>query len=147
MPPENAGAVPGSQYPKSWFGGRGPYVKWAPAKIGDAASILEKALETLAGTGALNNVQSQGILTAAELGNWDAGQELARTTQAAHEHITAVFQDFIQQYAAAIQTLRKTAANYSGTEEDLTKHARRIAGQEQPSSAKTPTWHNVPSAD
>ncbi|WP_433184046.1 hypothetical protein [Actinoallomurus sp. CA-150999] len=148
MPALNDGPKqPGSQYPKVWVGGGGPDVKWEPSKIGDAASILEKALETLAGTSALNNVQTHGGLTAAELGDWDAGQALAGTTQNAHEHITAVFQDFIRQYVAAIQTLRKNAAHYSGTEQDLTKHARQIGGGQQPTSAENPTWHNVPSAD
>ncbi|MCO6006305.1 hypothetical protein NE236_15040 [Actinoallomurus purpureus] len=148
MPPLNDGGTQsGSQYPKVWIGGGAPDVKWAPSKIGHAASILEDALEALGGTGALGNVQAQGLVTAAELGNWDAGQALAGTTQAAHEHITAVFQDLIRQYAAAIQTLRKTAANYADTEAGLTKHERRIGGQAQPASAENPTWHNVPSAD
>ncbi|GAA0316780.1 hypothetical protein NE235_15300 [Actinoallomurus spadix] len=148
MPPLNEGGTQrGAQYPKLWVGGGAPDVKWEPSKIGHAAAILENALENFAATGAINKLQAHGRLTAAELGNWDAGQALAGTTQAAHEHITAVAHDLILQYAAVIQLLQKTAAGYSGTEQKLAEHARQIGGRRRPTSATDPTWHNVPSAD
>jgi hypothetical protein len=149
MPPLNDGGTqPGSQYPKVWVGGGAPDVKWAPTKIGHAASILEEALNALTGTGALGDLQTNGLVTAAELGNWDAGQALAGTTQAAHEHITSVFHAFMNEYAAAAQTLRKMAAHYTGTEQGLTSHARQIGAQErQQIPTDNPTWPNVPSAD
>ncbi|MFL6054206.1 MAG: hypothetical protein ACJ72W_14990 [Actinoallomurus sp.] len=148
MPPLNDGGTRGSQYPKVWVGGGAPDVKWAPTKINHAASILEEALNTLAGSGALSSLQANGLVSATDLGNWDAGQALAGTTQTAHEHITSVFQDFLREYAAAAQMLRKVADHYAGVEQGLTAHARQIGAQErQQTSTENPTWHNVPSAD
>jgi hypothetical protein len=148
MPPLNEGKQPGSQYPKTWVGGGAPEVKWDPTKIAHAASVLEEALETLGGTGTVSDLEANGLVTAAELGNWDAGHALAGTTQAAHEHITSVFQDFLREYAATAQMLRKVADRYAGTEQGLTAHARQIGAQErQPTATDNPTWHNVPSAD
>ncbi|MCO5966917.1 hypothetical protein [Actinoallomurus soli] len=149
MPPLNEGGTQrGVQSSPPWVGGGDPDVKWAPFKIDHAASILERALEHLSATGALDEVQTQGLLTAAELGNWDAGQTLAGTTEAAYKHISAVSRDFLTQYAAAIRLLRRTAAHYSGTEEGLAQHIRQIGGgREQPTRAQSPTWANTPSAD
>ncbi|GAB3983200.1 hypothetical protein GCM10029978_089170 [Actinoallomurus acanthiterrae] len=149
MPALNDGPKqPGSQYPKVWVGGGDPDVKWAPSKIGHAASILEEALEALGSTGAFNKLQTDGPVTGTDLGNWDAGQALAATGQAAHDHITSVFQEFVQEYRAAVHALRKTAAHYTGTEHVLTDHSRQIGAQERRTTSKdNPTWPNVPSAD
>ncbi|GAA4614115.1 hypothetical protein GCM10023195_61490 [Actinoallomurus liliacearum] len=149
MPPLNeGGAQPGSQYPKVWVGGGDPDIKWDPAKIARAASILEEALKTLAGTGALSGLETGGLVTAADLGDWDAGRALAGTTQAAHERITGVLSDFLGEYAGAAQMLRKMADHYATVERGLTSHARQIGVQDRPqTSTDNPTWHNVPSAD
>jgi hypothetical protein len=149
MPPLNEGKQPGSQYPRTWVGGGAPDVGWAPTKIAHAASILEEALEALGGTGAVSNLEANGLVTAAELGNWDAGQALADTTRTAHEHITSVFRNFLREYAAVAQLLRRAADHYAATEQALTAHTRQIGGAQETQQASTddPTWHNVPSAD
>ncbi|GAA4625818.1 hypothetical protein GCM10023196_031480 [Actinoallomurus vinaceus] len=147
MPPENKGAEPGSQWPKGWIGGGDPDVKWAPEKIGHAASILEEALAVLGGNDAVSKLQNDPV-TAADLGDWDAGRALAVTTQAAHDHITSVYQEWALEYAAAAKMLRKMAARYTDTEHALTSHARQVGAQErQATSNDNPTWPNVPSAD
>ncbi|MEV5751866.1 hypothetical protein AB0L00_28955 [Actinoallomurus sp. NPDC052308] len=149
MPPLNeGGAQPGSQYPKVWVGGGSPDIEWKPSKINHAASILEEALRTLASTGALDKLQTQGPVTAADLGDWDAGRALAGTAQKAYDNITYVAERFITEYTAAAQMLRKMAAHYTGTEQGLTNHARQIGAQgRQQIPTDNPTWPNVPSAD
>jgi hypothetical protein len=147
MPVTSGGTSRGSESPKTWPGGGAPDVKWAPEKLEHAAKLLQQGLESLAGSGALTDLQAKGLVTAAELGNWDAGQTLAGTAKNAHGHITQVFQDFVRELAAAVEVLRKTADNYGGTEEALTKRVRKLGDSESQQPSQAPTWHNVPSAD
>ncbi len=132
--------------PDWWPGATGNVRFPTDDSLSKAASALRGHLENL--DMVVSGLQNDGLVTAEDLGNWDAGQELAKTVKSAHEYISAVYQDFQQQLAAAIQALVNTGQNHSNAEHAATRAVRRLGGGEPsqtPSAA--PTRQNTPSMD
>lgn len=120
--------------PDWWPGATGNVRFPTDDSLSKAASALRGHLDAL--DKAMTELQSNGLVTAEDVGNWDAGQALAKTVKAAHEHISAVYQDFQQQLAEAVRVLIMTGQNHSDAEHAATRAVRRLGGGE---SAKTPS--------
>jgi hypothetical protein len=131
----------GLRLPSSWPGadGGGRDLEVDPDKLLQAAALLESAVPGL--TGSLDDLRARGSVTAQQAGNWDAGQTLAATTQRASAGISAVYDEFVNDYVAAIELLRTTAAHYRDAEDATTGQVREVS----PGSA--PTRSTAPPAD
>jgi hypothetical protein len=88
-----------------------------------AADNLERTLTSIQGPGSPDDLRARTALTSAHLGDWDAGQTLAITTDRVHNTVIGSYQEFLNDYQAAIAALRKVADNYDQAE-DLT--ARKV---------------------
>jgi uncharacterized protein YukE len=95
-----------------------------------AAKSLDGNVRTFTGPGSLSDLQSRGAVTAQHLGNWDAGQALARTTDQAYQQLTRAYSDFMSDYRDAISALLKTAERYAETEQENLNLIRALLGKQ-----------------
>ncbi|MCP2342065.1 hypothetical protein [Actinomadura rupiterrae] len=106
--------------------------QWDREKILRAASELESALEGGSGPGGVADLESRAHLTAAQIGDWDAGRNLAKTTDMARQGLTQAYVDFIDEYRAVIEALRRSAGNYGDAESDTLAATRGVDTGERP---------------
>jgi hypothetical protein len=90
------------------------------------ADNLERTLNSLQGPGSPDDLQARTALTPQHLGDWDAGRTLAITTDRVHQTVIGSYQEFLNDYQAAIAALRRVADNYDKAE-DLTAQKVRAA--------------------
>jgi hypothetical protein len=95
-----------------------------------AAKSMDRNLKTFAGAGSLSDVQSRGAVTTQHLGDWDAGQALARTTGQAYQQLTRAYSDLMSDYHDAISVLLKTAEQYDETEQENLDRIRALLGKQ-----------------
>jgi hypothetical protein len=120
----NRGPHESLKIPDWWPKAQG-YVKFpTDGSLPTAARALDGHLDALAA--AMRLLDSEGLVTAEDLGNWDAGQQLAGAMKVAHEHIGAVYREFQRQLAAASALLVRHHQNQSDAEEASAKASRRI---------------------
>jgi hypothetical protein len=130
---------------------------WWPEAAGDvrfptddslpaAAKALRGHLDAL--DMAMNDVHNDGMVTAADVGNWDAGQALAQTVKSAHEQIGAVYRDFQSQLFIAARLLVISGEGHEDAEHVSTRAARRLDdGGPFTAPGTHPTRQNTPSQD
>lgn len=133
------------QVPGWWPGATGKVRFPIDDSLATASKALSDHLASLETV--MSGLQSDSLVTAEDLGNWDAGQEFATTVHAAHAHINAVYRDFRQQFAAAAQLLVDTGQNHQDAEDAATKAVRRLGGETPMTPDPRPTRQNTPSMD
>jgi hypothetical protein len=132
--------------PEWWPTARGHVQFPADGTLSTASKALDGHLGSL--DEAMRTLAGQGLVTADDVGNWDAGRELAGTVKAAHEHILAVYREFQRQLAAASALLITQHRSQTDAEEASSKASRRIDdGGALPSPPAAPTQQTAPSMD
>lgn len=132
--------------PGWWPGARGDVRFPTDGSLPTASKALDGHLDTI--DEAMRILAGEGFVTAEDVGDWDAGQELTRTVKAAHEHILAVYRDFQRQLAATSLLLVKQHRSQTDAEEASAKASRRLDGADVPSPPPIlPTQQNTPSMD
>ena len=110
---------------------------WWPEASGDVQFPLDSSLPTAsknlrghldALSAAMSSLGGDGLVTAEDVGNWDAGQEFAGTVKNAHEHIGNVYREFQRQLEYATNLLNKSHQNHTAAEEASEK-ASRLGGE------------------
>ena len=97
-------------------------------------------------------LHSEGLVTADDVGNWDAGQTFAGTARSAHEHVLAVYREFQRQLEEVSRLLAKSDQSH-GAAEAASRKASQQAGaplhmpQGAPPHAGVPTQQTAPSKD
>ncbi|GAA4619478.1 hypothetical protein GCM10023195_88100 [Actinoallomurus liliacearum] len=132
--------------PDWWPKARG-YVKFpTDGSLPTASKALDGHLAGL--DEAMRYLASEGLVTAEDVGNWDAGQELARTAKTAHGHILEVYREFQRQLAAVSLLLIQQHRTQSEAEEASSKAPRRLdEGGALPQPPTVPTQRTAPSMD
>ncbi|MEV5748314.1 hypothetical protein AB0L00_10885 [Actinoallomurus sp. NPDC052308] len=132
--------------PDWWPSARG-HVKFpTDGSLPTASKALDGHLDGL--DEAMRMIAEEGLVGAEAIGNWDAGQQLARTVKTAHENILEVYREFQRQLAAASQLLLTQHRNHNDAEEASSKASRRLDDGEAPPLPPTiPTQRTAPSVD
>ncbi len=111
-----------------------------------AARALRGHLDALGA--AMSSLHAEGLVTADDVGNWDAGQEFSGTVKAAHEHIASVYREFQRQLEAAATLLMRSHQGHTEAEESSAKASRPLDGAVPPSLPRpVPTQRTAPSMD
>jgi hypothetical protein len=122
--------------PDWWPKAKG-YTKFpTDGSLSTAAKALDGHLDAL--DAAMSRLESEGSVTAEDIGNWDAGQHLAGAANAAHEHIGAVYREFQRQLATVSILLVKHHQRQGDAEHAATKASRRITDGGVSSPPTTP---------
>lgn len=101
---------------------------------------------------AMNFLHAEGLVTADDVGNWDAGQTFAGTAKSAHEHVLAVYREFQRQLEEVSRLLAKSDQSH-GAAEAASRKASQQAGaplhipQGAPPHVGVPTQQTAPSKD
>lgn len=101
---------------------------------------------------AMSFLHSEGLVTADDVGNWDAGQVFAGTAKSAHEHILTVYREFQRQLEEVSRLLAKSDQSH-GAAEAASREASQQAGaplhipQSAPPYGGVPTQRTAPSKD
>src|SRR6266545_2405857 len=88
-------------------------------KLHDVARALQRDLDDIkeAGTsGSLWSLRNQGMVTAAELGHYPAGEQIAVTCKNAYDHVGDTYDAFLTSYQDVINAIKQTADNYDRAE-------------------------------
>ncbi|MFC5180717.1 hypothetical protein [Actinomadura harenae] len=105
--------------------------QWDREKILRAAIELEDALGG-GGSGGMADLENRAHLTAGQIGDWDAGRNLAKTTDMARQGLAHAYADLIDEYRSVVEALRRTASNYGDAESDTLTAARGVDKSERP---------------
>jgi hypothetical protein len=114
-------------------------------KLHDVARELERDLQELRDArtkGSPSSLQHGGLATAAELGHYPAGEQIAVTCKNAHQHIGHAYDMFLNSYEAIINAIKNTAAGYDSAEQATMDAANR----QQHGGGGSPTIHSAGSA-
>lgn len=99
----------------------------------DVAKRLHADLQDIKGwgSGSLNDLQnnSQGLVTADDLGQYPAGQAISQTFQQAYDQIGSVYQQFVTSYEQVIQAIQRSADNYQSAEDATAASAHQVQTQ------------------
>lgn len=134
------------ELPQWWPRADGVFQFPRDSSLPTAAKALRGHLDELGS--AMSALHGEGFVTAEDLGNWDAGQTLTGTVQAAHAHIGAVYREFQRQLENTAALLVKAHENHNGAEESSARASRRLGNTELPHlPGATPTQRTAPSMD
>jgi hypothetical protein len=95
---------------------------------------------------AMNALHTEGLVTADDVGNWDAGTEFAGTAKSAHQHVLAVYREFQRQLEEVVNLLAKSDHSHSEAEAAARK-ASQQAGAPLDIPQGVPTQQTAPSKD
>lgn len=96
---------------------------------------------------AMRDIADNGLVTAADVGNWDAGQTLAQAVNAAHTHISDVHRAFQEQLEVVARLLVTNHEGHDNVEHESTRESRRLSGQVPDPPTTQPTRQSTPSID
>lgn len=133
------------EVPPWWPGATGTMRVPADGSLKGAAKALDRQLRAL--DIAMSDLDGDGLVTAADVGNWDAGQTLAQTVKNAHEHISTVCCHFQEQLSSAAQFLLEAQQGHADAEHAATKAARMVSDASSPVPNSYPTRQSTPSMD
>lgn len=150
MAPINGDAHESLRLPQWWPGASGT------VKFPDDSS-LKTVVNALSGhhaelDAAMSFLHSEGLVTADDVGNWDAGQTFAGTAKSAHEHVLTVYREFQRQLEEVSRLLAKSDQSH-GAAEAASRKASQQAGaplqipQGAPPHSGVPTQQTTPSKD
>jgi uncharacterized protein YukE len=128
-----------------------------PEALREVARQLQADLDELKGwsSGSLNDLQygDQGLVTQEDLGDYPAGQQIARTFEAAYNQISTTYSSFLTSYEAVVNAIKQTAENYDRAEQATEQGVNQVGAQNAASSGgaaapsgAAPTTTNVQSA-
>jgi precorrin-4 methylase len=95
---------------------------------------------------AMSVLHAEGLVTADDVGNWDAGKEFAGTAGSAHQHVLAVYREFQRQLEEVVRLLAKSDHSHSAAEE-ASRKASQQAGAPLDIPRGVPTQQTAPSKD
>ncbi|MDL4772855.1 MULTISPECIES: hypothetical protein [Thermomonosporaceae] len=79
------------------------------------------------GSGTLNDIQSNGNITTAQLGDYPAAQSLQASTSAAYSNLNTQYNSFLTSYKSVIDALEKAVENYEDMETNNTATANGVS--------------------
>jgi hypothetical protein len=102
-------------------------------KLHDVWKTLQRDLDALKewGSGTLNDFQhgsKNALVTAAELGHYPAGEQIAGTCKNAYEAVGGVYNTFLTSYQDVITAIKNTAENYDRAEQATEQSAYTRTG-------------------
>lgn len=95
---------------------------------------------------AMRFLHSEGLVTADDVGNWDAGREFADTARSAHQHVLTVYREFQRQLEEVVRLLAKSNHSH-GAAEAASRKASQQAGDPLHMPQGVPTQQTAPSKD
>jgi precorrin-4 methylase len=95
---------------------------------------------------AMSVLHAEGLVTADDVGNWDAGEEFAGTAKSAHQHVLAVYREFQRQLEEVVRLLAKSDHSHSAAEA-ASRRASQRAGAPLDVPNGVPTQQSAPSKD
>lgn len=125
-------------------GGGGGGLPRALPSVGDQFEIDVEKLREIArrlqddldqhkgwGSGTLNDLQygDQGLVTDRELGDYPAGEAIARTFDAAYNQIGTVYSAFLTSYQSVVDAIKQTADNYDNANQATEQAVNQVGAQ------------------
>jgi hypothetical protein len=121
------------------YGGYHPDASWPGLSSGKELEIekddVKKILKILRddyeayndGSGTLNDIQSKGNITTAQLGDYPAAHSLQASTTAAYNNLNTQYNAFLNSYKAVIEAMEKAVGNYEEMETNNTATANSVS--------------------
>lgn len=134
----------GFQLDSSWPGlDSGKKLEIEKDEVKKILKILRDDYESYnSGSGTLNELQSKGNITTAQLGNYPAAMSLQASTQKAYLQLNQTYNAFLSSYEAVINALEKAVGNYEDMEHNNTAAANGVDSPATNTGSK-PTTKNT----